>query len=191
LAISKKLAELMGGTIGVISSAGQGSTFWFTVRLPVLDPTRKCQLGSVTVSADVQKQIRGKVLVVEDNLINQKVAVRLLSNLGLQVDVAAHGAEAVQQASRHRYDAIFMDIQMPVMDGLQATREIRKLPAPFGRVPIIAVTANALAGHREKCLDAGMNEFIVKPVSKVVLEKAVAQWCWSAPASDPIELLSA
>ena len=191
LAISKKLAELMGGTIGVISSAGQGSTFWFTVCLPVLDLTRKSQLVSASVPGDVHKQIRGKVLVVEDNLINQKVAVRLLSNLGLQVDVAADGEQAIRQATRHRYDAIFMDIQMPVMDGLQATREIRKMPAPFGRVPVIAVTANALAGHREKCLEAGMNEFIVKPVSKLVLEKAVEQWCWSVSASDSVELLSA
>ncbi len=120
---------------------------------------------------------RWRVLVAEDNAINQKVATRMLSKLGCRVDVGANGAEAVDLWRQLPYDVIFMDCQMPEMDGFEATREIRRIEQPSGRrTPIVALTANAMSGDREKCLEAGMDDFISKPVDEARLREALARW---------------
>lgn len=122
------------------------------------------------------EHILGRVLVVEDNKVNQKVATWLLSQLGYQVEVAEHGQEAVEMVQQHSYSAILMDCQMPVMDGYQATREIRKLEGEPGQTIIIAMTAEALRGEREKCLEAGMNDYLPKPVDLEKLQVTLERW---------------
>jgi len=121
-----------------------------------------------------QPPAKSHVLIAEDNLINQKVLSNLLSKLGYRVDVAGDGREAVEKWSANHYAIIFMDCQMPEMDGYEATRVIRAGEAGRCHVPIIAVTANAMVGDREKCLACGMDEFVAKPIKKGVLVAAIA-----------------
>jgi len=178
LAISKRLAELMGGSIGVKSEAGRGSTFWFTVDLPVSDRSTAslAALSGSIAPAAAPPRSRGHVLVAEDNPINQRVMLILLSKLGYSTDIAADGAEALRILQDRHYDVILMDIQMPVMDGFEATQAIRNLPSEAARIPIIAVTANAFSGQREKCLESGMDDYIAKPISKEVLESTLRKY---------------
>jgi CheY-like chemotaxis protein len=122
------------------------------------------------------------VLVAEDNVVNQKVAVRMLERLGLRVDVAANGREAVRMFELLPYDLIFMDCQMPEMDGYEAAQEIRRREGPGQRVAIIAMTADAMAGCREQCLEAGMDDFITKPVAMEALFESLQRW---APVKEP------
>jgi CheY-like chemotaxis protein len=126
---------------------------------------------------EVQAQSRVKVLVVEDNVVNQKLFVRMLEQRGCRVDVAANGCEAVEATARIPYDCIFMDCQMPDMDGFAATAAIRQREAATGqRLPIIAVTANAMAGDRERCLQAGMDDYMSKPLKVQEIEAMLKQW---------------
>ncbi len=120
------------------------------------------------------------ILVAEDNLVNQKVALRLLAKLGYQAEVAANGAEALAAISRARYAMILMDCQMPEMDGFEATRRIR---ASGSSIPIVAMTANAMKGDRELCLEAGMDDYLTKPISLGALDAALKQWSAAAPAA--------
>ncbi len=174
LAIARSLVELMGGTIGVTSRLGAGSAF--TVRLP-LTPDTKPTAPAEPVPASEPLPEPAHVLVVEDNLVNRKVAVRLMEKLGCRVDVAANGEEAVACWQGHPYDAILMDCQMPVMDGFEAAREIRRRETNGnGRVPIIALTASAIEGDRQKCLEAGMDDYLTKPVDLAELARALLQW---------------
>lgn len=126
-------------------------------------------------SGTAQKN-RGRVLIVEDNPINQRVAVILANKLGFVADVASDGSEALNMVRGQDYTLILMDCQMPVMDGFEATRAIRALDAPVSQIPIIAVTANVMEGQRDKCLAAGMNDYLPKPINKDVLRKAVDKW---------------
>ncbi|MDG4813300.1 response regulator [Hydrogenovibrio sp. 3SP14C1] len=113
-----------------------------------------------------------KVLVVEDNLVNQKVAVALLAKMGYQADVSGNGQEALEALDKTAYDLILMDCQMPVKDGYETTRAIRKLESPLSEIPVIAMTANAMAGDDEKCYEAGMDDYMTKPIdSKLMAEK--------------------
>jgi CheY-like chemotaxis protein len=115
--------------------------------------------------------------VAEDNAVNVKVATRMLSKFGCRVDVAANGLEAVELYGQLPYDIVFMDCQMPEMDGFEATAEIRRLEQADGRrVPIVALTANAMAGDRERCLAAGMDDFISKPIKETDLSRAIEHW---------------
>ena len=134
-------------------------------------------------AADLKKAVAGRfaaynsrALVVEDNFVNQKVACRMLEKLGLRTDVAANGREAVAMSTLVPYDAIFMDCQMPEMDGYEATREIRRREGPGLHVPVIALTAEAMAGYREACLGAGMDDYITKPVKLDDLCAALKRW---------------
>ena len=174
LAISKRLVDLMGGEVGFESRLGEGSTFWFTAKLSL--GTDGLAKSSPLAPDLLRTQNHGMILVVEDNRINQKVLTHQLINLGYAVEVAENGAEAVTKVKARRYDLIFMDVQMPVMDGYQATQEIRNLAEHSASVPIVAVTANAFQSEREKCLFCGMDDYLTKPVDRGRLEETVRRW---------------
>ena len=170
LAITKHMAELMGGEAGVRSTVGLGSTFWFSVTLKRSDENA---LTDSETTRDAKSRLKQnhygqRILVVDDEPLNREVALTLLESAGMVVDAAEDGREALQMAQQHRYGAIFMDMQMPQMDGLEATRNIRTYDAHL-RTPIIAMTANAFAEDRARCLAAGMNDFLSKPFSPEAL----------------------
>jgi signal transduction histidine kinase/ActR/RegA family two-component response regulator len=178
LAINKRLARMMDGEVGAESVPGAGSRFWITVRLgKVADQP---SAAAVRERADDETLVRARhagtrILLVEDEPISQEVAREQLEDLGLRVDVAQNGAEAVRLAHRGAYALILMDMQMPEMDGLEATREIRRQSAAPG-TPIIALTANAYAEDRERCLAAGMDDFIAKPFDPEKLTASLLRW---------------
>ena len=174
LAISRQLATLMGGEVGADSHPGDGSTFWFTVTLkrPAEEPVPIATSAPVTVASPS----RARILLVEDNLINQKVAVLQLRQLGYDAQVVPNGLEAVRAVERQPYDLIFMDCQMPEMDGYEATRQIRAGNSANRNVPIVALTANAIQGDARKCLDAGMSDYVAKPVRATELGAVLQRW---------------
>lgn len=169
LAICKKLVTLMGGQIGVQSQLGQGSQFWFELPLEAVNYCPVPEVAEVTGAAVSAL----RVLLVEDNHVNQQVASLLLQKLGQKVDVAGNGVEALEMLSRLDYDLIFMDMQMPEMDGLEATRRIRQLTGAKAKVRIVAMTASALQADQEACAAAGMNGFVSKPITQDKLLQAI------------------
>ena len=178
LAITKKLAELMGGAAGVTSTVGKGSTFWFTAILRKagtrVQETNEAQDDEAALV--LQRNHPGKrILLADDEPINREIAQMLLESVGLEVDLAEDGREAVGKAMAGCYDLILMDMQMPVVDGLDATRQIRRLPACM-RIPILAMTANAFVEDKARCLEVGMNDFISKPVAPEVLYETLLKW---------------
>jgi CheY-like chemotaxis protein len=178
LAITRKLAELMGGEAGADSVPGQGSTFWFSARLSKTERTLPVAASSDIAAIEwlIRQSHAGKrVLVVEDEPVNQEITLMLLEDLNLRVDLADDGRAAVNLVQQHQYDLVLMDMQMPVMDGLEATRQIRCLPR--GRtLPIVAMTANAFAEDKAHCFEAGMDDFISKPVEPLALFTSVLKW---------------
>ncbi len=206
LAISRNLIELMGGRLSVRSAPGKGSTFYFDLTLPVAappasDPAEQRFRPSGGTGSRVQLPFPGappglagdpdilrragvrRLLVVDDNPVNLTVAAAMLKSLSHVVDLARDGSEAVAKAKQRQYDVIFMDLQMPVMDGFQATASIRGHEGPNQRTPIVALTANAMESDRDRSLAGGMNDHLTKPVSPESLRRAVEKWGSSAAAT--------
>jgi CheY-like chemotaxis protein len=186
LSISKQLVELMGGSIHVESRVGQGSQF--ICRLPLAayaapaSPVPAANRGVAAKPAFLGR-FQGahlRVLVAEDNVVNQKVALRALERMAIRADVATNGREAVELTRANRYDVILMDCQMPEMNGYQAATEIRRQEGSEHRAVIIAMTADALPGNREQCLMSGMDDFLAKPVKLERLVEVLRKWSTSA-----------
>ena len=191
LAISKQLAEKMDGELAMESKINQGSLFWFTLPLS-LQTDRRQEIASkvakvpkrriATRSTDQVMPIKVtqkkgyKILLVEDDKINQMVAEHLLNKLGYTIKIANDGVKAVETLKKQKYDLVLMDIQMPVMDGYKATQNIRQTESINRETPIIALTAHAMKGDREKCLEAGMNDYLPKPILQSTLKKVLEQW---------------
>jgi signal transduction histidine kinase/DNA-binding NarL/FixJ family response regulator len=182
LAISKRLAELMGGGIGFASAPGAGSSFWCEVPLPRATdaqapaPSRPPRLPAHPAGP-------GRVLIVEDNPVNQKLAVRILQRLGYRTETADHGRAALAAMEREEFDAVLMDCQMPEMDGFDATARIREREGDARHTPIIAVTANVLEEDRERCLQAGMDEYVAKPFGPDEIAGVMRRFVATAPGS--------
>jgi CheY-like chemotaxis protein len=163
LTITRRLAESMGGKAGATSELGKGSTFWMTVRLGRVQPHAAAAGLAESAEAALKRDFGGaRVLVADDDPMNRTVVLALLSDIGMAVDVAENGAEAVRLALEHHYALILMDLQMPEMDGLEATRLIRAA-RERGQTPVVALTASAFIADRERCVSVGMDEFVVKP----------------------------
>ncbi|CTQ43315.1 ATP-binding protein [Roseibium aggregatum] len=165
LAICKQIVEAMGGSIGVFSIPGEGATFSFTLPVQLAHAPAANLTGLDSGSTPTALIPRLRILLVEDNVINQRVATKLLERLGQEVIVASDGREAIKHVQDATFDLVLMDVQMPDLDGIAATRLIRNIGAPFDKLPIVAMTANASDRHRQDCLDAGMNAFESKPVT--------------------------
>jgi PAS domain S-box-containing protein len=175
LAVTRQLVELMGGTVGVESTPGVGSLFWVTVRVqPAATPTARSHADDPPQPAP-HPRLGARVLLAEDNAVNQEVARELLRAAGCEVDVADNGQRAVEMARAGGYDLILMDVQMPELDGIEASRQIRSMSG-MSRIPIIAMTANAFAEDRAACLAAGMNDHVAKPVQAATLYDTLARW---------------
>ncbi len=173
LAISKAIVTLMGGEIGVDSEIGKGSLFWFTNSFKRGNTDNSKSENELTAKGPNPDNAR--ILLVEDNEINQEVAKEILEDYGFIVDVANHGGEAVEKARHGRYNLILMDVQMPIMDGFEATRIIKKLPE-YQSVPILAMTANVYEKDRINCKEAGMDDFIGKPFDPKELYNTILRW---------------
>jgi signal transduction histidine kinase/CheY-like chemotaxis protein len=206
LAISKTLVELMGGTIGAQSNPGTGSTFWITLPLIAAAQTQADTSAAELPAAAVPTLVTAvdeplaarpalgaaalagsRVLLVEDNFVNQRVAIYMLTKLGVRVDVAKHGREAIEMLGKSVYDLVLMDCQMPEMDGFEATRIIREPSSAVldHEIPVIAMTANAFPEHRARALACGMNDFLAKPVDRPVLASMLEKWLRPALGAEP------
>ncbi|MFP4517927.1 MAG: ATP-binding protein [Oceanicaulis sp.] len=176
LAICKRLVELMGGSIGFESAPGEGSTFWFETPLRHAARLEPAPAGPTGGDPVIERDGPApRILVAEDNPINQEVIRGFLKLKGWSCDIAPDGAEALAAVRRTGYDVVLMDVQMPGMDGLEATRRVRALSGPMRDLPIIALTANAMRGDERRCLEAGMNGYVAKPIERDQLFSEIAR----------------
>ena len=173
LSIARQLARLMGGDMGCESNPGAGSMFWFTMRLQ--EAAENSAPDKPLPASGSLGPLSGHVLIVEDNQVNQMLIAAYLDQFGLTYDMCSNGEEAVTQIQQHEYDVVLMDIMMPVMDGIEASKKIRALETPAAKIPLIALTANAMKGDREIYLSAGMDGYVSKPLSASSLFSALAE----------------
>jgi signal transduction histidine kinase len=182
LSIAKRLVEMMGGQIGCSSRLGQGSVFWFTLPFRIA-PAMPC--GEARSGPEAPHGLSGqrpRVLVVEDNPVNRTIAVRLLAREGCQVDAVESGQEAIEACAATEYDLVLMDVNMPGVDGYEATRQIRRREAAGRHTPIVAITASAMKGDRDRCLECGMDDYVSKPFSADRLRELLQTWARPRPA---------
>ncbi|MGB5397853.1 MAG: ATP-binding protein [Gammaproteobacteria bacterium] len=194
LSFSKQLVELMAGEIGVESRLGEGSCFW--LELPcATEPDSSASIEYTAVRADQPRtatdkpaSAAGRLLLAEDNLVNQEVAIDMLEQGGYEVDVANNGEEALQYLNRRDYALVLMDCEMPILDGYAVTRLLREKETTdeLVRTPVVALTAHAVEGAREKCIDSGMDDFLTKPFSYASLETMVEKWVFKKRISPPV-----
>jgi PAS domain S-box-containing protein len=173
LAICKRLVEMTGGSIWATSELGRGTTFTFVMPMAIAETPNHVEPCSV------DERTHARILVVEDNIVNRKVIIKMLEKLGHQVSAVEDGETAVRAIQESHFDLVLMDINMPGIDGLEATRRIRDLPGSLANIPIVAVTASAMIADRQHCLDCGMNDYLSKPISIDSLETAIQRWVQS------------
>ncbi|MEM9905436.1 MAG: response regulator [Cyanobacteria bacterium P01_D01_bin.44] len=177
LTISQKIVQLMGGTLQVESALGQGAHFWFAIALAVAK-TREAPVAAPISPTPhrAEANVVARILVVEDAITNQYLMMRILKKLGYQADAVSDGQKALDQLAKQHYDLVLMDCQMPVLDGYEATQQLRQREGKHRRTVVIGVTAAAMAGDREKCLIAGMDDYLSKPIRLEALKNLLEQW---------------
>jgi CheY-like chemotaxis protein/HPt (histidine-containing phosphotransfer) domain-containing protein len=180
LAICRNLSEIMSGSIDMESTLGKGSRFWFDIPLtiPTAAAIEEANGATDREQQDSEKplQLKGRILLAEDNPANQMIGIGMLKRLGLQVDTAGNGLEAVEAIQTRPYDLVLMDIGMPEMDGIEATHKIRQLDGDCANIPVIAMTAHVMKGDREEILSQGLNDYICKPVNAGELAACLQRW---------------